>query len=37
MLDTVLFYIFAAMTLLGGILPITRRSAVHSAIALSHL
>jgi NADH-quinone oxidoreductase subunit J len=34
MLDTVLFYIFAAMTLLGGILTITRRSAVHSAIAL---
>jgi NADH-quinone oxidoreductase subunit J len=34
MLDTVLFYIFAAMTLLGGILTITRRNAVHSAIAL---
>jgi len=30
----VLFYIFAAMTLLGGILTITRRSAVHSAIGL---
>lgn len=34
MLDTVLFYIFGAMTLLGGILTITRRNAVHSAIAL---
>jgi len=34
MLDTVLFYIFAAMTLAGGILTITRRNAVHSAIAL---
>jgi NADH-quinone oxidoreductase subunit J len=34
MLDTVLFYIFAAMTLLGAIFTITRRSAVHSAISL---
>ena len=34
MLDTVLFYIFAALVLGGGILTITRRSAVHSAIAL---
>ncbi|SPE42419.1 fragment of NADH:ubiquinone oxidoreductase, membrane subunit J [Candidatus Sulfopaludibacter sp. SbA3] len=34
MLDTVLFYIFGAMTLLGGILTITRRNAVHSAISL---
>ena len=34
MLDTVLFYCFAAMTLLGGILTITRRNAVHSAISL---
>ena len=34
MLDTVLFYIFAAMVLLGGVLTITRRSAVHSAISL---
>ncbi|MDR3700097.1 MAG: NADH-quinone oxidoreductase subunit J [Candidatus Sulfopaludibacter sp.] len=34
MLDTVLFYIFAVMVLLGGILTITRRSAVHSAISL---
>src|SRR5579872_3919478 len=34
MLDTVLFYIFAAMTLAGAIFTITRRSAVHSAISL---
>jgi NADH-quinone oxidoreductase subunit J len=34
MLDTVLFYIFAVMVLLGGILTITRRNAVHSAISL---
>jgi NADH-quinone oxidoreductase subunit J len=34
MLDTVLFYIFAAMTLAGGIFTITRRNAVHSAISL---
>ena len=34
MLDTVLFYIFAAMTLVGGVLTITRRNAVHSAISL---
>ena len=34
MLDTVLFYIFAVMTLLGGVLTITRRNAVHSAISL---
>src|SRR5579872_6454882 len=34
MLDTVLFYIFAAMTLGGAILTITRRNAVHSAISL---
>jgi NADH-quinone oxidoreductase subunit J len=34
MLDTVLFYIFAVMTLLGAILTITRKSAVHSAISL---
>jgi NADH-quinone oxidoreductase subunit J len=34
MLDTVLFYIFGVMTLLGGILTITRRNAVHSAISL---
>src|SRR5579871_4868409 len=32
--DTVLFYIFALMVLGGGVLTITRRSAVHSAIAL---
>jgi NADH-quinone oxidoreductase subunit J len=34
MLDTVLFYSFAALVLGGGIFTITRRSPVHSAIAL---
>ena len=34
MLDTVFFYTFAIITLLGAILTITRRNAVHSAIAL---
>jgi len=34
MLDTVFFYIFAAMTLIGGLFTITRRNAVHSAISL---
>jgi NADH-quinone oxidoreductase subunit J len=34
MLDTALFYIFAALALGGGIFTITRRNAVHSAIAL---
>ena len=34
MLNTVLFYIFAVLILGGGILTITRRSAVHSAISL---
>lgn len=34
MLDTLFFYIFAAMTLLGAVLTITRRNAVHSAISL---
>lgn len=33
-LDTLLFYFFALLTLGGGILTITRRNAVHSAIAL---
>ncbi len=32
--DTVLFYVFAVFVLGGGILTITRRNAVHSAIAL---
>jgi NADH-quinone oxidoreductase subunit J len=32
--DTVLFYIFALMVLGGGVLTITRRSAVHGAVAL---
>ena len=34
MLDTVLFYIFALLVLGGGVLTITRRNAVHSALAL---
>jgi NADH-quinone oxidoreductase subunit J len=34
LIDTVFFYVFAAMTLVGGLLTITRRSAVHSAISL---
>jgi NADH-quinone oxidoreductase subunit J len=34
MLDTVLFYIFALLTLGGAVLTITRRNAVHSAISL---
>jgi NADH-quinone oxidoreductase subunit J len=34
MLDTVLFYSFAALVLGGAIFTITRRSPVHSAIAL---
>jgi NADH-quinone oxidoreductase subunit J len=34
LIDTVLFYLFALMVLGGGILTITRRNAVHSAIAL---
>ena len=34
MLNTLFFYIFAALVLGGAILTITRRSAVHSAIWL---
>ena len=34
LIDTVLFYIFAVMVLGGGILTITRRNVVHSAISL---
>ena len=34
MLDQVFFYIFASIILAGGLLTITRRSAVHSAIFL---
>ncbi len=34
LIDTISFYIFAAMVLGGGLLTITRRNAVHSAIAL---
>jgi NADH-quinone oxidoreductase subunit J len=32
--DAIFFYIFATMTLGGGILTITRRNAVHSAVSL---
>jgi NADH-quinone oxidoreductase subunit J len=32
--DTILFYVFAVMTLGGALLTITRRSAMHSAISL---
>jgi NADH-quinone oxidoreductase subunit J len=34
MLDTILFYAFALLVLGGGVLTITRRSAVHSAVWL---
>ena len=34
LIDTVLFYIFALLVLGGGVLTITRRNAIHSAIAL---
>jgi NADH-quinone oxidoreductase subunit J len=34
LIDTVFFYLFVLLTLGGGILTITRRSAVHSAISL---
>ena len=34
MLDTFFFYIFAILTLLGGVFTVTRRNAVHSAISL---
>jgi NADH-quinone oxidoreductase subunit J len=34
LMDTILFYIFAALVLGGAVLTITRRNAVHSAIAL---
>ncbi|MEX2262925.1 MAG: NADH-quinone oxidoreductase subunit J [Bryobacteraceae bacterium] len=34
MIDTVSFYLFALMVLGGGIMTVTRRSAVHSAIFL---
>jgi len=32
--DTILFYCFALMVLVGGIFTITRRNAIHSAISL---
>ncbi len=34
LIDTILFYVFAALVLGGGIFTITRRNAVHSAISL---
>ncbi len=34
MVDTIFFYVFALMVLGGGVLTITRRSAVHSALWL---
>jgi len=34
LIDTILFYVFALMALAGGVLTITRRNAVHSAISL---
>jgi NADH-quinone oxidoreductase subunit J len=34
LIDTVLFYVFALLVLGGGILTITRRNAVHSAVSL---
>jgi NADH-quinone oxidoreductase subunit J len=34
MINTILFYFFALLTLGGGVLTITRKSAVHSAISL---
>jgi NADH-quinone oxidoreductase subunit J len=34
LIDTVLFYVFALLTLGGAVFTITRRSAVHSAISL---
>src|SRR3954468_17501984 len=34
LIDTILFYAFALLTLGGGVLCITRRNAVHSAISL---
>jgi NADH-quinone oxidoreductase subunit J len=34
LIDTILFYIFALLVLGGGLMTITRRSAVHSALSL---
>lgn len=34
MLDTFFFYVFAVLTLVGGVFTVTRRNAVHSAISL---
>ena len=34
LIDTIFFYVFALLTLGGGLLTITRRNAVHSALSL---
>ena len=34
LIDTILFYVFAVLVLGGGVLTITRRNAIHSAISL---
>jgi NADH-quinone oxidoreductase subunit J len=34
MIDTAFFYFFALLTLTGGVLTVTRRNAVHSAVSL---
>jgi NADH-quinone oxidoreductase subunit J len=34
MLDTLFFYLFALLTLGGGVLTVTRKNAIHSAISL---
>jgi NADH-quinone oxidoreductase subunit J len=34
LIDTILFYVFALLVLGGGVMTITRRSAMHSAISL---
>jgi NADH-quinone oxidoreductase subunit J len=34
MLDTLFFYLFALLTLGGGVLTVTRKSAIHSAVSL---
>lgn len=34
MIDTIFFYFFAALVLIGGVLTITRSNAVHSAMSL---
>ena len=34
LIDTILFYVFAVLVLGGGVLTITRRNAIHSAVSL---